>query len=148
MLKRMKNYVNLDEEELRDKDSEEEEEFQRKKYEDNKKRETQFISEYQEDEISSSSESEEDMPIRLFHCIICNKKLYSEIDYNNHSQSTKHLKTQRNAILAEIKEAKSFKKFLINKNFVTKFRTKHNKIKEILYRNSLRNMISLPLKEK
>lgn len=86
--------------------------------------------------------------IEFKFCNLCNQKLYSNQDYNLHMNSKKHNKNFKKQIYLELKEAKTIKNYLINKQFIKKIRRSgHNKILYILYKQSLKKLIkNLPVK--
>lgn len=65
----------------------------------------------------------------------------NQIMYSEHLNSKLHRKNLRINILNEIKSAGSFKKYLINKGFITKRNTQLNKLKHLLYINSMKKML-------
>jgi len=91
-------------------------------------------------EADNTKTNEEDTT-SIYHCNICLKKLISFNDYDSHIKSKKH-KTKFNLDLKrQVKSTKGIKKFLIQKGFITKVKSRLNKIKYYLYRDSLRKMI-------
>ena len=108
----------------------------------NKKRqnEEEKLFQFQRDYNDEASE-EEQMPVQILVCTPCSKKLFSEVDFNNHMNSKKHAKVMKSTIRREINEM-GFKNFLIKKEFITNHRTNYNKLKYLLYLNSISKIIN------
>lgn len=79
--------------------------------------------------------------IRIKFCLLCNKKLVSRQDYNLHLNSRKHKLKLKRATVFELKEAGSIRKFLQDKGYITGRRSKLNRLRTILYSNSLKNLL-------
>ena len=135
MLKRIGKYMSTKDEEEEEEEDEIEDEvtFLMNKRQNEAKRLRNFQEDYH-----AESEDDEQLPVQILVCTACNKKLFSEIDFNNHFNSKKHLKIIKNTIKDEIKEA-GFNKFLIKKQFLTNVHSKYNKLKYLLYLNSIQN---------
>ncbi len=138
MLKRIGKYITKPEEEEEDDDFEEEKvDFLKKKREKDEKK----LKDFQRDYHDKTDEKEDEMnPIEILYCTVCDKKLFSKVDYDNHMESKKHMKLWKGTIRKEIEED-GFRSFLIKKNMLTNHRTKYNKLKYLLYLNSIQNIL-------
>ena len=131
MFKRIGKYVSQQEEEEEIEDCN----FLKRKRESDDKKLKDFQRDYNEEDSE-----EEQIPVHILVCTPCNKKLFSEVDFNNHMNSQKHAKLLKSTIRREIKEL-GFKNFLIKKQFITNHRTKYNKLKYLLYLNSIHKIV-------
>lgn len=74
-------------------------------------------------------------------CVLCNKNLSGEVDYNLHIQSRNHKRKAKIQIKKEIDQSGSFRKYLINKEFITNRKSTLNRIRFYLYKNSIRELL-------
>ena len=141
MIKRYKNYVhNADEFEENKKDITES--IVEKKI-DNKKKQN-------EKQNNKNNQQKENKSIKYRFCDICQKKLYSNKDFEIHMNSKKHEKNMKLLTIQEIKNCGSIKKYLIIKKLISPLRKSNlNKVRYMPYSFALHKMFKkLPIKNK
>ena len=140
MIKRYKNYVhNADE------------------FEENKKDITESIVQAKIDNKKKQNEKknkkkdkqEKNKSIEYKFCDICQKKLYSNKDFEIHMSSKKHEKNMKMLTIKEIKDCGSIKKYLIIKKLISPLKKSNlNKARYMLYSFALHKMFKkLPIKK-
>jgi hypothetical protein len=75
------------------------------------------------------------------NCTLCNVSMSGSIDYKLHMESKNHKRKAKIQIKKEINTSGSFRKYLMNKEFITNRKSNLNRIRFYLYVNSMRAIL-------
>ncbi len=93
-------------------------------------------------EDNFEQENDNHNKVSVDYCELCNKRVNNEKEINEHLISKNHRRKLKNATLNELSQFKKVSDYLHSKGFVNKKRCLSNKLKTILYKVSLKNLIS------
>lgn len=93
-----------------------------------------------EDEVDQ--ENSNIAKVNVDYCELCNRRVNNEKEVNEHLISKLHRRKLKNMTVQEISEFRHISDYLISKGFISKKRNLSNKLKALLYKISLKNLIS------